>query len=144
MDVDTTQLPIWVQVLSLIVTGGGVYFGVWWKNRGNVQQVVDSSIRTHIEGQDAKIARLEHAVDTADARIEELQRTTRQVLASLGLIEAQASSIKLHLQAYLATVETAPDLAAEALERVELGFDGLHRLIQGLREDTDSRQEIDA
>lgn len=141
MDIDMSQLPLWVQVLSLILTGGGVYFGVWFKNKGTVQQVVDNSIRSTIERQDAKITSLEASIKSYDDRVEQLQETTRKVLASLSMIEAQAMSIRIHIQTYTATIDTAPSLAAKSLDEVERGFEDLFASIKGLQEDTQSREE---
>lgn len=137
---DEKDWPAWVQALSIVLTGGGVYFAAWWKNRGAVQTVADNSIRATLERQDEKIAQqadkieeLERLQRVAVAQIAALDRVQSGLLNSLGAIEAHAKSVKIYLETYASTAERDPEAAALALLEAQQALDSISTTIGTLR-----------
>lgn len=146
--IDLAAFPQWVQFLAFIIIAGAGYFASWWQNRGTVQKVVDETIKDMLEQQNAKIAQLEEALEehrrrnnVQDELIKSLRSKTTRVVNGLGVLETRAKSIQIDLQAYLNNAEAAPDAAAQALKRIEVGFNNFHHDLHGLAEDTGANDD---
>lgn len=145
---EASTLPLWAQILGLIVGPLLTYLGITYKERSNLKKIADDSVAKTIETQDKKFDKLDSKLDKTEAeyqalkvKVDKLHKAYRRIMNALGVIESQADSIRVRLATYLDLIEVAPDKASSQLHAVFTGFDDLFDTIRELHEHSDPIEE---